>query len=219
MDRSRLGRQGWPGCSPSGPGAGRPSRYGHGESGRSVSGRSPSALALLGHHRAIELARAWGCVRSLTSTVSHRPHPPGARRCDERKAITDGGVGPGVTARGTAGSPTPLRLASPDARQTPRADPVIHDRLAPAIAPPTDAPTRPRAGVRDGPEPTGIHARSPDLRPAARTSSPLTRPAELRAIDPTNRPCLGACCSSPMACRSTARAGAFSPILGVRRLS
>ena len=63
---------------------------------------------------------------------------------------------------------------------------------------PTDAPTRPRDAVREGPEPTEIdHTRSPtvsvartlpvSLHAVARASSPVTQPPEPRAIHPTNR--------------------------------
>ena len=60
---------------------------------------------------------------------------------------------------------------------------------------PSDAPTRPFDGVREGPEPTMIdHSRSPTVsvarnstvsrHPATRASSPVTRPPEKRATIP-----------------------------------
>ena len=61
---------------------------GHGDSGRSrPSVRSgcyasiPSVVALLEHHRAVELAHSWGCARFASTTARQCDSTPRARRC------------------------------------------------------------------------------------------------------------------------------------------
>ena len=121
---------------------------GHGDGWVIVRG-SRSVLARLDHHRAVELARRWGCASGLPPGATQLAHPPtctARSRAPNDHGKTESAQGVCVkpvtsvslqqrhacqsrsrrpmTARGTAGSPHPLVLRHRTRRAAPRRAPM-----------------------------------------------------------------------------------------------